>query len=77
MTKSETYESSVARLEQIVAALERGDLPLEESLKLYEEGTGLVRSCTKLLDDAEMKVSKLMKGPDGTPEETEFLHETE
>ncbi len=77
MTKSETFETSVARLEQIVAALERGDLPLEESLKLFEEGTGLVKSCTKLLDEAELKVVKLMKGPDGTPEETEFLHETD
>lgn len=77
MTKSDTFETSVARLEEIVAALERGDLSLEISLKLFEEGTGLVKSCTKLLDEAELKVVRLMKGPDGAPEETEFLHDAE
>lgn len=77
MTNSETFEKSISRLEEIVAALEKGDLPLDASLKLFEEGTGLVKSCTKLLDDAELKVVKLMKGPDGAPEETEFLHDAE
>jgi exodeoxyribonuclease VII small subunit len=45
-----TFEQNMARLEQIVRTLERGDAPLEESLKLFEEGTGLVRSCGALLD---------------------------
>lgn len=77
MNKSETFEASVKRLEQIVEALEAGELSLEESLKLFQEGTGLVRSCTKLLDEAELQVVKLMKGPDGAPEETEFTDDAE
>ena len=77
MSKSKTFEASVARLEQIVDALEQGELPLEESLKLFQEGTGLVKTCTKLLDDAELTVVKLMKGPDGNPVETEFADESE
>ena len=63
------------RLEEIVRTMERGELPLEESLKLFEEGTALVRSCTKQLDEAEMKIVKLMKGPDGEPVEQEFEDE--
>lgn len=77
MTRSETFEASVERLEKIVDALEAGDLPLEESLRLFEEGTGLVKACTKLLDEAELKVVKLMKGPDGAPAETEFTDDAE
>ena len=73
---SQNFEASMARLEQIVRAMERGDVPLEESLKLFEEGTALVRRCGKLLDEAELKISKVVKGPDGAPVETEF-HEDE
>ena len=51
--KNATFEQNMQRLEQIVRSLERGDAPLEESLKLFEEGTALVRSCGKLLDEAE------------------------
>ena len=51
-----TFEQNMARLEQIVRTLERGDAPLEESLKLFGEGTGLVRSCGALLDAAELAV---------------------
>ena len=69
---SKTFEASMARLEQIVRAMERGDVPLEHSLKLFEEGTTLVRSCTALLDQAEMQIKQVMKGPDGVPVETEF-----
>ncbi|MBQ1641807.1 MAG: exodeoxyribonuclease VII small subunit, partial [Oscillospiraceae bacterium] len=60
------------RLEEIVRHLENGDLPLDESIRLFEEGTGLVSDCTEMLDKAEQKVEKLVKGPDGTPEETVF-----
>ena len=67
-----TFEQNMARLEQIVRTLQRGDAPLEESLKLFEEGTGLVRSCGKLLDEAELQVKKGMVGPGGTPVEGEF-----
>lgn len=77
MSKSETFETSVARLDEIVRKLERGDLPLEDSLKLFEEGTALVKSCSKLLDEAELKVVKLAKGPDGAPVETEFADDAE
>lgn len=77
MKKSESFEASVTRLEKIVDALEQGDLPLEEALKLFQEGTGLVKSCTQLLDQAELEVVKLMKGPDGAPAETELNDDTE
>ena len=70
-----TFEQNMARLEQIVRTLERGDAPLEESLKLFEEGTGLVRSCGALLDAAELQVKKVMVGPDGAPVEGEFTDE--
>ena len=70
-----TFEQNMARLEQIVRTLERGDAPLEESLKLFEEGTGLVRACGKLLDEAELQVKKVMVGPDGAPVEGEFTDE--
>lgn len=70
--KNTTFEANMARLEQIVRAMERGDVPLEESLKLFQEGTELVRSCGKLLDDAELQVKKVLAGPDGTPVTEEF-----
>ena len=70
--KSKTFEASMERLETIVRQLEQGNVPLEESLKLFQEGTGLVQRCTELLDGAEVQVVKLMKGPDGEPVETEF-----
>ena len=60
------------RLEEIVRLLERGDVPLEESLALFEEGSGLIAQCSKLLDNAEQKVIKLKKGSDGTPVELPF-----
>lgn len=70
-----TFEQSMQRLEQIVRAMERGDVPLEESLKLFQEGTELVRSCGKLLDDAQLQVKKIMTAPDGSPTEEEFRDE--
>ncbi len=70
-----TFEASMARLEQIVRTMERGDAPLEESLKLFQEGTELVRSCGKLLEDAELQVKKIMTAPDGSPVEEEFIDE--
>ena len=67
-----TFEASMTRLEQIVRAMERGDVPLEESLKLFQEGTELVRSCQKILDDAQLQVKKIMTAPDGSPVEEDF-----
>ena len=52
-----------------------GNVPLEESLKLFQEGTALVQSCTKLLDGAETEIVKLMKTADGTPAETEYVRD--
>ena len=65
----------MVRLEQIVRAMERGDVPLEESLKLFQEGTDLVRSGGKLLDDAQLQVNKIMTAADGSPVEEEFVDE--
>ena len=75
MKKKLTFEESMARLEQIVRAMERGDVALEESLKLFQEGTELVRSCSKLLEDAQMQVSMITTASDGTPVEEEFPYE--
>ncbi len=71
------FEAAVARLEEIVRAMEQGDLPLEQSLQLFEEGTGLVKSCNQLLSQAELKIAQLMKGTDGVPVELEFSHADE
>lgn len=70
--KTLSFEESMHRLEEIVRLLERGDVPLEESLALFEEGSGLIAKCSKLLDNAEQKVIKLKKGSDGTPIELPF-----
>ena len=70
-----TFEQNMARLEQIVRAMERGDVALEESLKLFQEGTELVRNCNKLLDDAQLQVKKILTAPDGSPVEEEFADE--
>ena len=73
--KKLTFEQQIARLEEIVSALEKGDAPLAESLKLFEEGTKLVAVCEKELSQAEQKVVKLMKGADGAPVELPFEEE--
>ena len=73
--QNQTFEASMARLEQIVRAMERGDVALEESLKMFQEGTELVRSCSKLLDEAQLQVKKIMTAPDGSPVEEEFIDE--
>ncbi len=54
-----TFEKAMARLEQIVAALEGGQCSLDDSLKLFEEGTRLTAYCSKLLKEAEQKIVKL------------------
>jgi len=70
--KEMTFERAVARLEEIVKLLEKGDAPLDESLALFEEGAKLIHACSKKLDDAEQKVVRLQKGADGRPEESTF-----
>ena len=69
-----SFEENMLRLEQIVRTLERGDAPLEESLKLFQEGTALVTSCGKLLDEAELTVKKIVPGANGAPTEEAFDH---
>ena len=73
--ENKTFEQNMARLEQIVRAMERGDVPLEESLKLFQEGTALVQACGKLLDEAELQVSIISTAPDGSPVEEAFEDE--
>ena len=72
MSEKKSFEQSLSRLDEIVRHLEKGDLPLGESLALYEEGTALIASCSKMLDEAEQKVVKLKKGPDRSPVELDF-----
>lgn len=73
--KNHTFEENMQRLEQIVRAMERGDVPLEESLKLFQEGTKLVETCGKLLDEAELQVKKIATAADGSPVEEAFEYE--
>ena len=73
--ENKTFEQSMQRLEQIVRAMERGDVALEESLKLFQEGTDLVRNCNQLLDEAQLQVKKIMTAPDGSPVEEDFIDE--
>ncbi len=73
--QNKSFESNMQRLEQIVRAMERGDVALEESLKLFQEGTELVRSCNELLENAQLQVKMIMTAPDGSPVEEEFPHE--
>ena len=67
-----SYEQAIERLNKIVNDLEKGNLPLADSLTLFEEGTALMKRCTELLDNAEQKVVMLKKGPDGAPVELPF-----
>ena len=73
--KKMTFEESMGRLEQIVRAMERGDVALEESLKLFKEGTELVKNCGKLLEEAQLQVNKIMVAADGSPVEEVFQDE--
>ena len=70
--KNPTFEDNMQRLEQIVRRMEQGDVPLEESLKLFQEGTELVRKCTELLDNAKLQVQLVVNGPDGLPVKEDF-----
>ena len=60
--KKKSFEESMKRLEEIVSQLERGESSLDQSLKLFEEGTGLAAHCTQMLDQAEQKVHLLLGG---------------
>lgn len=64
-TEPMKYEEAVERLEQVVRELERGDLSLEASLQLFQEGIELTRLCSRLLDEAERRIEKLTLDEDG------------
>jgi exodeoxyribonuclease VII small subunit len=63
--KNQTFEASLSNLEKIVRRLEEGDLPLEESLKLFEDGVRLSRECQERLNQAERRIEILLKDEDG------------
>ena len=79
--KTKTFETQLAALERIVRELERGDLPLEQSLKLFEQGVRLSRECQERLNEAERRIEVLLRGGDGStiavPFEAEELTEDE
>ena len=69
MSKQENnkdFETSLKKLEKIVSDLENGELPLEESIKTFEEGVKLTKHCQNLLSKAEIKIQKLVEGKDGS-----------
>ncbi len=66
------FEEALGRLEEIVKALEKGDLPLEESLKIFEEGVRMSKTCLKMLDEAEKKVEILLGNKDGKKQPKPF-----
>ena len=70
--KKVSFEEAMTRLEEIVRALESGDEGLDRSLKLYEEGIGLVRTCTDRLDRAEQTVKMLQLRADGSVTAVDF-----
>lgn len=67
-----TFEESLKKLEGIVAQLERGDLPLEDSIRIFEEGVRLSADCKKQLEEAEGKVEILVKKRDGSMSKEPF-----
>ena len=67
------FERALAELEQIVEQLERGSVPLEDSIAIYERGEALKAHCERLLRNAEMRIEKITLGPDGAPTGVEPL----
>lgn len=72
MEDKKNFEEAMNRLEAIVRSLERGEVSLEESLNLFQEGAELIGRCEKQLDEAEQLVRKLRKTESGEPEELPF-----
>lgn len=70
-----TFEQSISELEEIVSRLETGEVTLDESLELFEQGIKLAKGCQKMLDTAEKKVSVLMVNDDGEMEKKDFIGE--
>lgn len=72
-----SFEESLRRLDLIVKSLEKGDVSLADSMSLFEEGSALIAACSAMLDEAEQRVVRLKKGPDGEPVELPFDGEDE
>jgi len=77
MTKEMKFETALDKLEEIVRKLEDGDLPLDDSLKMFEEGVRLYRFCGGKLDAAERRIEILMKNEDGKVEPALFDPDSE
>jgi len=75
--EEETFEKAVKRLEDIVGKLENGEIPLEESLALFEEGVRLSRFCRNKLDEAEKRISLLLKNEAGIFKRAPFSLDSE
>ena len=69
--KDMSFEQALGELEDVVSKLERGDVPLEDSIKLYERGAELKARCDAKLNEAQEKVAKITTGADGQPTGTE------
>ncbi len=69
MEENLNFETTIKSLEQIVGELEKGDLNLDESVKKFEEGMALSKKCTKILDEAEKKITILIRDGENTEEE--------
>ncbi|KWV92861.1 exodeoxyribonuclease VII small subunit [Erythrobacter sp. YT30] len=65
-----SFEDALVALEQIVQQLERGDVPLDKSIELYERGEKLREACQKRLDAAQARIEKIVTGPGGAPSGT-------
>ena len=76
MSEQFHFEHAIKELEDIVHKLEEGELTLEESLDLFQKGVVLSKSCSKMLDEAEQKVSVLIKEKDGTISEQPLINPT-
>jgi len=72
MTKKETFESAMIRLENIVKELESGELPLEKAIKKFEDGVKYSTYCNDLLDKTEKKISILLEDSEGNVREEPF-----
>jgi len=71
-SRQPVFEEALARLEKIVKSLEGGDLPLEESLRLFEEGVSLTRLCAAKLEEAQRRIDVLTRGEQGDPKLVPF-----
>lgn len=65
-----TFEQALAALEEVVTQLERGDVPLDQSINFYERGEALRAACQKRLDAAHARIEKIVQGADGQPSGT-------